>query len=214
MTVDKRNKGRWRNLPALFVCMTTLVVTACDGASPSRSTVTNVVSPTVRTGPQSQPSGSPGNTDRASFYTRVDEAACRLIDENREEGPYWLRRCTGRDGWTIEWGESDLRQGLVLISSDGREADLELSDRVANGAFNSLGPVIEWRGPKGGPADALIVRMDVTDNANPDRPPRSRLAVARLSPSPCVVAIVDPAPRQNEKAREIADGALPDCIAK
>ena len=60
----------------------------------------------------------------------------------------------------------------------------------------------------------LSAGMDVTDNANPERPPKSRLAVARLSPSPCVVAIVDPAPRQNEKAREIADGALPGCIAK
>ena len=193
--------------------MATLVVCACDGATPSRLTVTNEVSPTVRTGPQSQPSGSSGNADRTSFYTKVDEATCRLIDENREEGPYWLRRCTGRGGWTIEWGESDLRQGLVLISTDGREADLELSDRVANGAFNILGPVIEWRGPKGGPADALIVRMDVTDNADPERPPKSRLAVARLKPSPCVVAIIDPAPSQNEKARVLADGALPECIA-
>ena len=150
---------------------------------------------------------------RASAYTKLNDAACTLIDENREEGPYWLRRCTGPDGWIVEWGESDLRQGLVLVSASGKEADLELSDRVANGAFNILGPVIEWRGPMGRPADVLIVRMDVTDNANPDWPPKSRLAVARLKPSPCLVAIVDPGPKQNDRARKIADGHLPPCKA-
>ena len=124
-----------------------------------------------------------------------------------------MRRCRGPDNWVVEWGESDLRQGLTLTAANGESADLELSDKVANGAFNILGPVIEWRGPKGGPADALIVRMDVTDNANPERPAKSWLAVARLAPPPCVVALVAPAPGQNEKARVIADGALPECIA-
>ena len=191
-----------------------LAVAACGDSSASLPKVSNSAEPAARVSPQNAvAAAAAGAPERVSAYTKLSESACELVDEG-EEGPYWLRRCAAPDGWKVEWGESDLRQGLVLVSAGGKEADLELSDKVANGAFNILGPVIEWRGPKGGPADALIVRMDVTDNANPERPPKSRLAVARLSPSPCVVAIVDPAPSQNEKAREIADGALPGCIAK
>jgi hypothetical protein len=190
-----------------------LFVAACGGATPGKPAVGNDVAPVGEASPQQLAAQSERGPDRVSTYTKLSEAACKLIDENTEEGPYWLRRCTGPDGWAVEWGESDLRQGLVLRSAAGKEADLELSDKVANGAFNILGPVIEWRGPKGGPADVLIVRMDVTDNANPERPPKSRLSITRLAPSPCLVAIVDPAPGQNEKARAIADGALPECIA-
>jgi hypothetical protein len=188
-----------------------LVLTACDDASPPPSAPANEAVPAAKAA-QTQPPAAARTSERASTYTKLSETACELIEENKEEGPYWLRRCPGPNGWKVEWGESDLRQGIVLISSSGKEADLELSDKVANGAFNILGPAIEWRGVRGRPADVVIVRMDVTDNANPERPPKSRLAVAGLTPVPCLVAIVEPGPGQNEKARAIADGKLPMCI--
>jgi len=189
-----------------------LVLTACDNASPRPSAPANEAVPAAKAPPQTQPLAVARTSERVSIYTKLSETACELIDENREEGPYWLRRCPGPNGWKVEWGESDLRQGLILVSAGGKSADLELSDKVANGAFNILGPAIEWRGARGRPADVVIVRMDVTDNANPERPPKSRLAVAGLTPVPCLVAIVEPGPGQNEKARAIADGSLPECI--
>jgi hypothetical protein len=208
----KRTKGRRSNLPALFACAAPLMLAACDPTSRVEISDSNGVASTENL--TSQNAGSIANRTgkRVSTYTKLSEENCELVDENREEGPYWLRRCTGPDGWIVEWGESDLRQGLTLGSASGTSSDLELSDKVANGAFNTLGPAIEWRGEAGRSADVLIVRMDVTDNANPERPPKSRLAVARLTPSPCVVAIVDPGPGQNETARELADGELPECL--
>ena len=189
-----------------------LILAACSEASPARTAVTRDVEPAADLDPKSSNSTLPDSGERVSNYTKLNESTCKLVEENRDEGPYWLRRCSGRDGWTVEWGESDLRQGIVLVSAGGKSADLELSDKVANGAFNILGPAMEWRGMRGRPANAVIVRMDVTDNANPERPPKSRLAVARLTPVPCLVAIVEPGPGQNEKARAIADGKLPECI--
>lgn len=148
---------------------------------------------------------------RKSAFTKLDDN-CRLIEENREEGPYWLRRCPGQGGWQVNWSESDLRQGLTLIGGDGEEAELDLSSLVAKGAFNSLGSTVEWRGPADGTPDVLIARMNVAGGAEPSRPDISRLAVVRLSPAPCLVAVVEPSSDQNSKAHEIADGKLPICI--
>ena len=209
----KRTKGRRSNLPALFVGAATLSLAACDETSRAEIPNSNGVASTANVTSQNAGPIADQTDKRVSTYTKLSGESCELVDENREEGPYWLRRCTGPDGWVVEWGESDLRQGLTLVSASGTSTDLELSDKVANGAFNILGPAIEWRGEPGRPAVVVIVRMDVTDNANPERPAKSRLAVARLVPSPCVVAIIDPSAQQNEKAREIADGKLLECIA-
>jgi hypothetical protein len=188
------------------------MLAACDRYSRAEIPESNGAASTANVTSQSAGSIANRTKKRVSTYTKLSEASCKLVDENREEGPYWLRRCNGPDGWAVEWGESDLRQGLTLVSANGTRTDLGLSEKVANGAFNILGPAIEWRGEAGRSADVLIVRMDVTDNANPERPPKSRLAVARLIPSPCVVAIVDPGPVQNDRARELADGELSECI--
>lgn len=147
-----------------------------------------------------------------SAFTELDMDRCRVIEENKEEGPYWRRRCSGPGNWRVEWSESDLLQDLTLISSDGRHADLRLSDLVAKGAFNSLGETIEWRGDDPTKPEALIVRMNVANGVEPQLPDISRLAVVRLTGSPCLVAIVEPATNQNEKARSIADGSMATCL--
>ena len=149
---------------------------------------------------------------RQSVFTKLD-ASCRLIEENREEGPYWLRRCPGQGGWQVNWSESDLRQDLTLIGGDGKEAELGLSSLVAKGAFNSIGSTVEWRGPASGTPNVLIARMNVASGVEPSRPDISRLAVVQLAPTPCLVAVVEPSSSQNSKAREIADGKLPGCVA-
>ena len=140
-------------------------------------------------------------------------ARCRTIEES-DQGPYWRGSCPGHAGWRIEWSESDLRQGLTLIDEAGRKTDLDLSILVAKGAFNNLaGAPIEWRGPKAKSPDSLIVRMNV-DNEEEGRPQASRLAVVRLSPTPCVIGVVEPAPDQNLKAREIADSPTRECLTE
>ena len=159
------------------------------------------------------PSEKPAKGGRRSEYTSLDPASCRLIEKNKEEGPYWRRLCKGVAGYSIEWSESDLREGLELIAPDGRRRELHLSDIVAKGAFNSLGPRIEWRGDANGRPDTIVVRMLVANGAEPLRPDRSLLAVSRLKSPACVVAIVEPSPRQSEEARRIADGRLPGCLS-
>lgn len=140
---------------------------------------------------------------RTSQFTPLDSATCKLLEENKDEGPYWRRRCEGVGGYAVEWTESDLRQGLDVIAPGGRKTSLDLSSKVANGAFNQLGPRIEWRGPAGDGPDSLIVRIGV---ARPEGgADRSLLAVARLSPTPCIVAVVKPGATQNADAQAKAD---------
>lgn len=159
------------------------------------------------------PLAVPATAQRESVFTDLTIQKCRIVEENKEEGPYWLRRCPGHAGWQLVWSDSDLRQGLDLISPGGRKTDLRLSDLVAKGAFNSLGQKIEWRGDDLAAPDAFIVRMNVANGVEPRLPDISRLAVVRLTETPCLVAVVEPGPRQNERAREIADGATSKCIA-
>ena len=158
------------------------------------------------------PSVVPETVRRESVFTDLVIEKCRIVEENKEEGPYWLRRCPGHAGWELEWSDSDLRQGLDLIAPDGRNTDLRLSDLVAKGAFNSLGQKIEWRGHNPDRPEVLIVRMAVANGVEPRLSDISRLAVVRLTETPCLVAVVEPGSRQNERAREIADGSASKCI--
>jgi len=96
-------------------------------------------------------------------------------------------RCDGSAGYALE----KRARGLTIVAPDGRRSDLDLT---------KLGATAEWRGAVPGRPTALIVRA----NRN--------LAVARLEYPACVVAVVKPQARQNEKAREIADGTLPSCL--
>ena len=96
-------------------------------------------------------------------------------------------RCQGSGGFGLETSS----RGLTIIAPDGRRSEL---------ALTKLGPKAEWRAPAPGQPTALIVRA------------KRDLAVARLEYPGCIVAIVKPQVRQNEKAREIADGKLPACL--
>ena len=148
-----------------------------------------------------------------SDYISLEPGACKLLEQNIEEGGYWRRRCAGAADYALETSESDLRQDIVIIAPDGRRSELNLSSVVAKGAFNSLGKVAEWRGPAAGKPRALIVRLSVPADATVGRVGRSDLVVARLAPPACVVAVVPQGPGQNDKARAIADGELPPCKA-
>jgi hypothetical protein len=145
---------------------------------------------------------------RSSQYSPVSDAACEVLESSDETGD-WTGSCPGVAGYRVEWSSSDLRDDLTLIEGDTR-TPLQIPTLVAKGAFNSPGPRIEWRGPTGGAPDVLIVRVHV---ANPEGVSDSgRLAIFRLKPAACLVAIVPPQNGQSERARSIADGPLPDCL--
>ena len=175
---------------------------AVEPIRPERGSDINARSPATR----------PARED-AGRYTSIEPTACRLLEQNIEEGGYSRHACDGHAGYRLETTESDLRQDIVVIAPDGRRSDLQLSSIVAKGAFNGLGKTAEWRGAEARPA-ALIVRLNVAPGPEPTRPDVSNLVVARLAPPACVVAVLPPGPNQNAAARGIADGRLPGCIGR
>lgn len=134
------------------------------------------------------PAGAPVAPE--SRYTSIEPASCKAIADSN-------RRCEGSSGYALETN----RQGVSIIAPDGRRSALDLSKLGTKGAAN-LGAKAEWRGPAPGHPTVLIVRIG------------NDLAVARLQYPACVVAVVARQPRQNEKAREIADGKLPACMQR
>lgn len=146
---------------------------------------------------------------RSSQYSPVSDEACEVIESSEETGD-WTGICPGVAGYRVEWSSSDLRDDLTLIEGETR-TPLQIPTLVAKGAFNSPGPRIEWRGPTGGAPDVLVIRVHV---ANPEGVSDSgRLAIFRLKPTVCLVATLPPQNGQSERARGIADGKLPDCLA-
>ena len=149
-----------------------------------------------------------------SQFTSIDPPSCKLLEENVEEGGWSRRLCGGLAGYKLELTDSDLRQDIIVIPANGRRSELGLTEIVANGAFNALGKTAEWRGPDLSSPDVLIVRLGVAADPEGRRPDISNLIVARLKPSACIVAVVPPGSGQNEQARAVADGNLPDCITR
>ncbi|MEO7603209.1 MAG: hypothetical protein ABIS39_08145 [Sphingomicrobium sp.] len=146
---------------------------------------------------------------RASRFTQLDDTACgaeRIIEETGD----WDRDCKGANGYALEWGSGDLREELTIIHGKAR-TNLEIPTIVAGGAFDALGRTVEWRGPSGSAPDVLVVRVHVADAEGKND--SGRLVLARLGNSPCIVAVVAPAADQSDRARSIADGKLPSCLA-
>ncbi len=148
--------------------------------------------------------------ERVSTYTKLDNSHCGPENVIEETGD-WDRRCKGAAGQEFEWASGDLREELLLIRG-GKPINLHIPVKVAGGAFAALGPTLEWRGPKGGPPDVLITRVHVVINEE-GKSDSGRLAIVRLGESPCISAVVAPQAGQSDKARAIADGKLPDCLA-
>ena len=145
-------------------------------------------------------------------YTSLKPADCKLLEQNLDEGGYSRHLCRGVAGYRVETSESDLRQGLTIIAPGGRRSDIDLSARVANGAFNALGPTAEWRGKDRDAPRALIVRLNV---AKPEGgPDTSNLVVIRLGDPTCISSVVPPGPQQNDLARKQADAETPACLVE
>lgn len=201
---------------AVFALLTASLLAACGPGGQIESGDSERADQPVSMAASENEATSPpaGNapSDNRSRFTSIEDSRCRLLEENVEEGGYWRRLCPGHAGYTLERSESDLRQDLVVISPDGSRTQLRLSSIVARGAFNSLGDTVEWRGRDPADPEAMIVRMDVAHGSEPEKPDISNLVVVRLTGPVCPVAIVPPAPGQNESARTIADGVAVSCL--
>jgi hypothetical protein len=127
-----------------------------------------------------------------SSYTPLEGRSCKAIEGSQS------RRCDGPAGYSLVLGPDV----LAVIDRDGRRSEIDLSRLAAKRPSHKLGAKAEWRSPAPGHPTALIVRIG------------GDLAVARLKYPACVVALVEPQPRQNENAREIADGKLPACLSR
>lgn len=191
--------ARWNGYAAA------LLLTACGNAGGDSTAVTGNSEAAL---PVEAIASAPTAPARASQYSPIDDKACRTIEEIEETGD-WTGACPGIAGYKLEWSIGDLRDDLIVV--DGKErTQLSIPTLVANGAFDSLGAKAEWRGPSGARPDVLIVRVHVANAEG--KSDSGRLAIARLMPQPCLVAIVPPGPAQSDRARAIADGKLPPCL--
>lgn len=167
-------------------------------APPASPAVTDI-GPLRLEAPPQNASREPASSD----YTSLDPASCARVDGPAPGDRGVRHRCAGALGYALETSE-DGQQGFAIISPDGRRAPLGLA-KLANSA--QLGRTAEWRRDASGKPRALIVR--VTGAGANGRV--SDLIVARLTAPACIVATIPRGPRQNEKARIIADGERLDC---
>jgi len=193
-------------LVGLGACQREPAQTSNEGASDVATT--EIASPPSASASAADDRSLPAG--RVSQYSSLGKDRCKLVEES-EEGPYWRMRCDGPGGFSVDYTESDLRQNIAVLSRGGATTSLDLPSKVANGAFDRLGPTIEWRGPVGRAPDVMVVRVHVANDQGEDD--NGRLAIARLTPKPCLVAVVAPQPGQSEKARAIADAPGP-CLGK
>lgn len=144
-----------------------------------------------------------------SRYTDLDLDRCTLV-EHQDEGGYWRYDCGPAFGYRVEYTVFDARDSLSLIRGNTK-IDLP-SWEVTNGAFNSLGTKLEWRGVV---ADgefrpfAQILRVLVsipTDEGDWDQ--RNVLMVSKIQgDTACLVGTVDARVHAdaNARARQLAD---------
>jgi hypothetical protein len=146
-----------------------------------------------------------------SVYTSTSTKVCKTIESSSKEGGYYPDRCPGVGGYKLELIEGDIRQTLNVITP--AKTKFELNFWQYNGNFSSMGDKVEWRLHKGEPV-ALIARFDTSDPDNSSKI-HSFLVVSKISgKASCVVEVLDPTAKQNEKVRVSADAATSKpCVA-
>jgi len=193
--------------PAVTVIAAFVLFGCQQASSDASSQAAAVVEPAANSAVSPAPA-VPAASSRASRFTKVTDAACPLVEEDKETGDF-SRRCPGIAGWTVLWTSGDLRDDLTIARGNVSQS-FQFPSLVAKGPFDAIGETVEWRGPAGGEPDVIVARVHV---ARPDGSSDSgRLAVARLGEKPCVVAIVPPGAGQSDRARAIADASLPQCL--
>lgn len=140
----------------------------------------------------------------SSRIVELEGPACRTVDgpAPADEFQDWsTTRCgPAVDGWTVQVEYGDVRETVTLVRG-GKTFELSLWTVVST-AFSSVGSRMEFR-MRAGRAVGTVVRF--SHSVDDQNRQVSKLVVVRLSPTPCVVQVVMPGPRQNELARAAAD---------
>ena len=182
-----------------------LLLAACDRPENERTAAMKTPSPAARPSAAATPPPAP---IPEPVFTSLDRAACRLVEENREEGGYARFLCPGRGEYRLEVLEADAREDLVVLRPGGARRQLQLPSSIAAGAFSTLGRTVEWIG-----TDRLIVRYEIFETPEGTQPTSYLLVVDLAADPACVVAKVAPGPEQNVRARNIAEGTQPACLS-
>ncbi len=133
-----------------------------------------------------------------SAYTKLDGegAHCRTLEENADEGGFFLQQCAGHSGIGVFVAEGDLR----MMVSYGWNARAEKAATQTFPYFNTIGDTLEWRLKDGKPI-ATILRWKI--DGGPDLPTGEMLVVTQLDEgNQCWIAVV--AAHKNKDANELA----------
>lgn len=160
--------------------------------------------------------GASAHTNPTSMYTDIAGKSCKKTVADKVTGAYTLR-CPGVGKYRLHIHDDDERSSIDIVTPDAQVFALNYWEVVTHG-FSSLGKKAEWRvanvGGKTVPV-ALIVRLNVMDQSDPERPKRRQvLVVAHIGKdTACVVNVVDAASADaNAAARAAADRPEQTCL--
>ncbi|MGH8432408.1 MAG: hypothetical protein ACREUF_18610 [Solimonas sp.] len=141
--------------------------------------------------------------EATSVYSDLDIKKCRQLAlfEDEGEGGEWS--CPGIAGYDVRVWEGDLRSFVGF----GKMAPAQCAAMQTFGAFNSLGPRVEWRMKDSKPF-ATILRWFTTQNTDGDNPVKQNwLVVTKVSDKEaCHIAYIDTKYAEaNDVARQRAD---------
>jgi hypothetical protein len=139
-----------------------------------------------------------------SKFVTLSESNCKSIADNGGED--WARLlCKGTvDGWSVIIDYDDARDSITLRKG---KADTPLSFyATVTGYFATVGDKFEFRMRKGKAIGSIVRLVHHLNGESPDQKV-SVLVVSRLSPTPCVIAVVQPGSKQATTARGLADNS-------
>ena len=154
--------------------------------------------------------GSESVAQNRSVYTSLEAKQCRTIKTETTGAGDYEGRCRGVAGYSLTLLEGDLRQNIIVTTPKGTKHSLELWD-IVSGGFSHVGPNAEWRTmrQKGKLIPvALVVRYNVSEDAEHPDKKTSYLVVAKITPTDiCVTDKISPGSTANDDARRAADTA-------
>lgn len=137
-----------------------------------------------------------------SVYSDLDLKKCRQLTPSDDEGGGGEWSCPGIAGYDVHVWEGDLRSYVGF----GKGAPAQCASAETFGAFNSLGPRVEWRMTDGKPF-ATILRWFTESDASGTSVKQNWLVVTKLDDKDaCHIAYVDTKYAEaNDVARQQAD---------
>ncbi len=138
-----------------------------------------------------------------SVYTPLTDNKCKIKQDSQVPGNM-NGLCPGVGRYNLKIYVDDERMSASVVAPDQKTFDLDFWGYFSN--FSSIGERAEWR-MKGKTPVGLIVRYNVSDRGEGNKP-TSHLMVSKVSPiNSCLVAIVKPGKNQIAQAQKLADSA-------